>query len=527
MTKLLCWMSLVGSWAVGCLATAASPPTGHRNIIVIVADDHALGVAGVYGNSIVRTPYLDELGAQGLTFTRAYCNAPICSASRQSMLTGKYPHATGVNLLFTPFPDEGNITIAEHLREQGFKTALVGKDHWNNWAWWSLYAAGPPQHGFDRVIGGDDYRQFRAALEPDPLPPDRDYYDSPKPTTQHQGAWMNAGVLPHAVRDAESSGTFYAESAIRFMEENRAERFFLWLAFEEPHHPFYFPVEFAGKYEPADMPLPQGSPEDDRWIPERFQGLSDEEKRGIIAAYYTSTEYLDKNIGLVLDAVERLDLREDTLVLYTSDNGYLLNHHKRFEKHTMWEEAIRQPLILRTGEGDAAGRQTDALVDYVDIVPTLLELVGVPDLSEVQGQSFARLMADPDQGFRDVVFSTYLQDNMAMVRDEAWKYVFHTGSRDLSIGYATGHGPSGIVHRLYHLPSDPTENRDVSGVAENAGILRHLQEVMLQRFMATHPEAADCPAGLTLEGKLVWFCEPRDIGYDQEPAAIPTRVFQP
>jgi len=123
-----------------------------RNTLVIIADDHALHVTGAYGNDIIDTPNIDGLAKDGVTFTNAVCNAPICSASRQSLLTGKYPHGTGVSLLFTPFPDEGNTTIAEHL-EGHYATALIGKNHFNNWVWYPLYKDGLPKHGFDVLVG--------------------------------------------------------------------------------------------------------------------------------------------------------------------------------------------------------------------------------------------------------------------------------------------------------------------------------------------------------------------------------------
>lgn len=496
-----------------------------KNILVILSDDHALKVTGAYGNDVIRTPNMDRLAREGVTFTSAYCNAPICSASRQSLLTGKYPHATGVNLLFTPFPDEGNLTIAEYLRSQGYRTGLFGKTHWNNWAWASLYAEGMPDHGFDTLVEGGDYQRWLRQNPAPEVPADRDYYERGE-ITGREAEWMNWRALPHPVHDSHSKGTFLANEAIRFMTESEGRPFFAWLAFHEPHHPYYFPLEFAGKYDPADMPLPEGSPEDDRWIPMRFKGLTDEEKRGIIAAYYSSTEYLDKNIGLVLDALDSAGLADDTLVVYLSDNGYLLNEHKRFEKHTMWEEAIRQPMIVRAGRAFRAGAREDALVEYVDVVPTLLEAMGMNPYESIQGESFADVLRDKKEHFRELAFSTYLQDNLAMVCNKKWKYVFTTGSRDLTIGYATGYGPSGIVHRLYNLEQDPHEHRDVSGHPENASILRELQVAMLQRFMETHPDAGNCPEGLTLTGKLVWFCEPRDVGDDQMLEDRPTRVFE-
>jgi arylsulfatase A-like enzyme len=373
-----------------------------KNVVVILADDHALGVTGIYDNDIIRTPSIDRLASEGITFTRAYCNSPICSASRQSLLTGKYPHATGVNLLFTPFPDEQNITIAEHLRDQGYQTAIVGKTHWNNWAWASLYKNGLPDHGFDVIVENGEYRSFLEEDPPPPLPDSIEYY-SRSIGRENTAEWMNCYALPHPIDDAHSSGTFFAGEAVKFIEANKEKPFFLWLAFKEPHHPYYFPLEYAGKYNPDEMPLPQGSPEDDRWIPEKFRDLTNEEKRGIIAAYYTSTEYMDKNFGLVLDQINRLGLEENTLVVYISDNGYLLNEHKRFEKHTMWEEAVRQPMIVKAHK--SAGQKSEVLVEYIDVMPTVLDYLGIESPPAVQGLSFKNVIENGEQEFREYVFA--------------------------------------------------------------------------------------------------------------------------
>jgi len=495
-----------------------------RNIVVIISDDHALHVTGTYGNSIIRTPHIDRLADESVTFTEAYCNSPICSASRQSLLTGKLPHATGVNLLFTPFQDEGNITIAEHLKENGYQTGLFGKTHFNNWVWHSLYTNGLPQHGFDTLISRKDYRSYFKAQEMPSLPKDMEFYDfqKSKAIVTESMNWRN---LPHPVYDEYSEGTFYANQAIEFMKENRDQPFIAWVAFKEPHHPFYFPIEYAGKYDPADMPLPEGSPEDDRWVPEKYRNFSEEERRGVIASYYTSTEYMDKNVGRVLAALDDLKLTENTLVIYLSDNGYLLNDHKRFEKHTMWQEAVHQPMILRPGAPLSRPRRSAAMIEFIDLVPTLLELTGVQPLDEVQGKSFAHLLKNRNAAHREAVFSEYLEDNLAMIKTAEWKYVFTTGRRDLGINYQTGYGPSGIIHRLYNLKKDPGEQTDVSKKPKNQKTLEEMQLMMLQRFVETHPDAVRCPQNLSLEGKLVWFCEPRDVGSDQSREDIPLRVF--
>jgi len=525
MSKLFIQIVFLSLLFVSCTENDVKKENKIKNVVVILADDHALKVTGCYGNEIIQTPGIDKLAEEGITFTHAYCNAPLCSASRQSLLTGKYPHATGVSLVFTPFPDDGNITIAEYLRDLGYETALVGKSHFNNWAWWPLYKDGQPNHGFDKMIDGGEYKQFlKQNLMPE-LPPDIETYNA-KNTKEDIAEQLNCRNLPQPFYDEFSQGTFYANAAADFISENSEKPFFLWTAFFEPHHPYYYPVEYAGKYKPEDMPLPTGSSEDDRWIPEKFRDLSEDQRRGLIAAYYTSTEYMDKNIEIVLNSLKENGLEENTLVIYISDNGYLLNEHKRFEKHTMWEEAIRQPLIIRAGTSLAKGVRKHAMVEYIDVVPTILDIIGVRPLAEAQGESFLSVLENETDDHKEFVFSEYLEDNLAMVCSSKWKYMFTTGSRDLGITYATGYGPSGMVHRLYDLENDPGEMQDVSKEPQNTEVLLHMKQQMLQRFMDTHPDADRCPGELTMEGKLVWFCEPRDVGVDQQLGVVPVRVFE-
>ena len=510
-----------------CVSLSAEELPKLKNVIVLLADDHALKVTGAYGNKQVRTPNIDKLAQEGVLFERAYCNAPICSASRQSMLTGKYPHATGVNLLFTPFQDEGNITIAEHLKSKGYATALIGKDHFNNWVWSELYEK-QPTHGFDKLISRQ-YKTYLKQIKPDEIDKSIKFYDRAKAKASgSQGEFMNCNVLPHPIRDAHSKGTYLANQAAKFIKENADSEkpFFLWMAFYEPHAPYYFPIEFAGRHKPEDMTLPETSSEDDRWVPEIYKGLTERERKGIKAAYYTSTEYMDKNVGLVLDALEKSGKADETLVLYLSDNGYLLNEHKRFEKHTMWQEAVHQPMIIRAGSGFRKSHREKALIEYIDIAPTIVDLLSLAPINEAQGKSFKKVLEGKSSSHKEIAMSTYLEDNLAMVTDGKWKYVFTSGVRDLGINYKTGNGPSGIVHRLYNLEEDPNELKSVAGLRENSDDLKNLQKKMLNRFHETHPEAKKCPEGLSTVGKLVWFCHPRDIGAEPYLDPTPERVFR-
>ncbi len=497
----------------------------YRNVIFILSDDHHPEVIGAAGNELIQTPNLDRLAKQGVFFTNGYANSPICSASRQSMMTSKYPHASGVNLLFSPFPDDGNITVAEFLKEKGFKTALVGKNHFNNWVFSQLYKEGQyPDHGWDHLIDKAEHKAYLKENPPREIP---DSVKTRASVPKGEGAvWgKNADMLPIPYFDEDAPATFLANWAADFIAENKDERFCLWMAFHEPHAPFNFPIEYAGKYDPAKVPLPTGSPEDDRWIPLEFKDLTEQERRGIIASYYTSVEYMDKNVGIVLDALRENGLEENTLVIFNGDQGYLLNEHKRFEKHTFWDESITSPLIVSGGKKLLQNKQSDALVEFIDLVPTAVEALGFEPHPDFMGQSLLPFMAGDVDTHRDNVFAEYLQDDKAMVADQQWKYIFTSGKYDLDIGYETGYGPSGIYHRLYNIKDDPDETTNLAYDSVYYDKVYEMQDLMLQKFYNTHPYANEMPEELNVTGQLVWFCQPRDVGANY--SETPLRFFIP
>lgn len=481
----------VPAWA----SSADADSLQARNIVFIMGDDHATGVYGAYGNDLIRTPNLDRLAAQGMRFDRAYVNSPVCTPSRQSIITGKLPHATGVTLLRTPLAEE-QVTIADHLKQYGYRTGAIGKMHFNS----GLH------HGFDVRIDRQDHRAYlerhSSQAPPDGMatrPPWRPFRDPAR-------VWLNADVRPSSRYEEVSLGTYLADQARSFLRDNGDDPFCLWVSFYEPHSPFNFPIEYAGRYSPEDMPLPPVGPEDKRWIPAEFKDLSEADMRGIVASYYTSVEYMDANVGRVLDTLDRLGLDENTLVVYVGDHGYLLGHHGRFEKHMMWEEAVRAPLVMKAP--GLAPATSDALVEFVDLVPTILDVLNVPPLPGVQGRSLEPLLNGTTTEHRTSVFSEFLADNKAMIRTERWKYIFTTGQHDLAQGYATGFGPSGIDHRLYDLSADPHEMNDLADDSQYSGVVAALQLKMLERFLDTDPRADALPEQLSLEQALVWFCEP-------------------
>ncbi|MEK6477876.1 sulfatase [Catalinimonas sp. 4WD22] len=471
----------------------------YQNIVVIIGDDHSANVLGTYGNDIIKTPNLDRMASRGVQFNRAYANAPLCSASRQSILTGLYPHAAGVTLLTTPFPEE-KITLADHLQNYGYTSAIIGKNHFNNQL----------NHGFNIKIERSDYNAYMETADvakvPDSIPTRPPW----KPFRDPARVWLNSEMLPGDRYDEYDIGTWYADQANDFLEQHQDSSFLLWVGFHEPHSPFNFPVEYQNRYKPDEVPFPEGSAEDDRWIPDVFRDLTEEERKGIIASYYTSVEYLDKNVGLILDKIESLGLGENTLVIYIGDHGYLLNDHKRFEKHMMWEPAIRAPLIVQGGSQLEAGKKIDAMAEYVDLVPTLLEATQNPLIEGLQGKSLMPIIKGDTNRHKEYIFSEFLADNKAMVRGERFKYIFTTGKRDLGQGYETGYPAPGITHRLYDVVNDPDETTNLYTDPEYTEELRKMQEVMLQWFENTHPKADSIQDDWEVERRLIAFCEPPD-----------------
>jgi arylsulfatase A-like enzyme len=460
-----------------------------------MTDDHSAEVFGAYGNDIVRTPNLDQLAAEGVHFTRAFTNAPVCTPARASIVTGRLPHATGVTLLRSPLPDTTR-TIAEHLQEQGFATGAVGKMDFKS----------DLTHGFDYRVTGRDFHQYRQERTFPPRPDSIEVRPPWRPFDDPARVWLNADGRPSGHRDENSEGTYYARSAVDFLENNQSRRFCLWVSFHEPHSPFNFPVEFADRYDPASMPLPQQGPEDEQWMPDEFESLRPDDKRGIIRSYYSSIEYADKNVGLVLDALDRLGLTENTLVIYLTDHGYLLGEHGRFEKHMMWEPIVRSPLVIR-GPGWGS-RVEDALVEYVDLLPTILGVLDVPPMRGLHGRSLVPLLTGDTVRHRSAVFSEFLADKKFMVRTERWKYIFTTGRHDLAQNYQTGNGPPGIDHRLYDLHKDPGEFRDLADDLKYSGVIKYLQQRLYMRLLRTHPHADELPDRFSLVESLVWFAEP-------------------
>jgi choline-sulfatase len=486
-------------------AAVCGEPPRRPNVLWIVADDLAPYAVGAYGCTRVKTPNIDRLAAEGLRFDRAYCNSPVCTASRAAFITGRYPRTVGVTQLKTPLP-EGEPTLATLLKAAGYDTAAVGKMHFNS----------ALTHGFDLRLDLAEHQAFLKEKGKKALPAGVEVQPPWRPFKDPASVWLNSTCRPFGAVDEDMPGTYFAGRAAKYIADRRDRPFFLMVSFYEPHSPFHFPVEYRGRHRPDEYPVPRVGPEDDWQIPAIFRELSDKEKQGIIAAYHTSVEYLDRNVGVVLDALKESGRDRDTVVVFIGDHGYMLGQHGRFEKHCCYEPAVRAPLIVRWPGHVKPGRTTAALVEFIDIVPTLLEACGRPVPDAVQGKSLGGVLAGEKKEHREHVIAEYSENEEAMIRTGRWKLVYGTGKRQREDGYATGRPLPGRTVLLYDEENDPDEMTNLAKKPEHAKRVEELTARLAEHMRRTARQPELIPKG-DVHAVLEHCLQPRDVTAPSKP----------
>ena len=488
-------MSTAGLTRRQVLAAAAARPSTRPNFLFILADDHAGYVLGADGNRQAPTPNLDRLASEGTRFVAHFCNSPVCTPSRQSFFTGQMPHSAGVTRLPTPLA-EGKPTLARQMKRAGYQTAVFGEMHFNR-------PAVPGLHGFDTLLTEAELTPaWKKAVNPRPVPPGIRTKPEWHPFRDPARIWLNADKLPYPNFDADMRSRYLLSQATSYLEAHRSQPFALWVSFQEPHSPYDFPIEDRDRFAPARFAVPRVGPEDAGQIPLIFRELSEAHKQGIIASYYTSVGYLDRNVGSLLQSLRHLGLERDTLVVYMADHGYCLGHHGRFEKHCGYDPALRVPLLLRW-PGRIPHRTVTGMTEHIDVPPTILDLLSLDPLPVTHGQNL--LGATP----RQFIFSEYLENEEAYVRTDRWKFIFCSGRRRRDDGYVTDNPTPGRYVRLFDLHNDPGEFSNVA--ARHGPVVDSLSTKMLDRFRTTHPEAAREPQRLSRFEALEWYVRPRDV----------------
>lgn len=467
--------------------------TARPNILWICSDQQRWDTIGALGNARIRTPNLDCICAEGFAFDRAYCQSPVCTPSRASFLTGFLPSATHANRnggAYFPASERAPL-ITRRLADAGYECGLVGKLHlaspWNGeeartddgYTYWR-YSHSP----YRRLHGRNQYHAWLHArgvpldqlFEPGA---DGDFarYRAEAPVEWHQSAWC-------------------AEMTIEFIRAPHAGPWLLTVNPFDPHPPFDAPSAYAGRYDPTALPPPRFEPGDlenqARLAGAFFQqaavppGAAEQRDK---AAYYGMIELLDAQVGRILAALDATGQRENTLVIFMSDHGEMLGDHGLSHKGCrFYEGLVRVPLIMRWPGVIAAGRRTEALVELVDIAPTLAEMAGLPP-GRTHGESLLPMLRGRRQPnrHREAVRCEY-RDALNMhaphateKHTPAWGTMHCDGRHKLSVYHGLEWG------ELYDLREDPHEHRNLWAEP----VARDAKDRLMQAAFAATVQAAD------------------------------------
>lgn len=468
------------------------PPAVPMDVVVFMSSDHALSAIGAYGGTIGKSPNIDRLAASGMTFTRAYCNAPVGPVSRQSFFTGLPPHANGASLFHSTLsPTE--ITLAHALRGQGYRTAVSGRMRF------SL----TDDYGLGQRVEEADRDNFlaRKGFEPvDPSLPGQPL--EWKPFDDPVAVWLNAANVPFPAHKADISEYYFAGRAAEMILKPSEEPRLVFACIRQPNTPFVYPVEYRGRYAAAAFAASATDPADPAETPKIMASLTPEEIAGIIAGYATTMEFVDECVGVALDAVEKSGRADRTIVVFLSDVGYMLGERGRFEKHCLYDPAVRVPLIVRWPGRAAPGSTSDALVELIDVFATLAEIAGVNTAQAPQARSLVPILKGEREEVRDLVFSEYLENEEAMVRDRRFKLIYSSGRAERNDGMAPAEKPAGRDVRLYDLQADPGEATNVAAEPARQERVQRMKRQMLARLTQDRDEMNGFPESATLDDRL-------------------------
>lgn len=377
-----------------------------QNVLFIAVDDLRAAQLGCYGDKVAITPNIDRLAKKGMLFTRAYCQQAVCGPSRASVLTGRRPDATKVWDLAINFRKAlpNAVTLPQYFKQNGYFAQCVGKIYHD-----PADAQDPLSWSAKEILAVTDDAGGKYALPGN---------------INKTGSWKAGATERADVPDTSYIDGRVAGAAVNELRKLRDRPFFLAVGFRRPHLPFSAPEKYWAMYdgkslpEPAPAQSPINAPEIalHNWVELRGYKdmpkkgpLSDEKKQQLLHGYYAATSYTDAQIGKVLAELDRLGLREKTIIVLWSDHGYHLGEQNLWGKTTNFELDTRVPLIISAPGKTRKGSRSPALVELVDLYSTLADLAGLPAPEGIDGKSLAPLLKKPERSWKKAAFSQFLR----------------------------------------------------------------------------------------------------------------------
>lgn len=428
------------------------------NVLFFFIDDLRPDL-GCYGNSKAVTPNIDKLASTGIVFSRAFCQQAVCNPSRTSLLTGLRPDETGVTDLETHFrsiiPDV--ITLPQLFKNNGYLTLGAGK------VFHSLpFIVDNPS--WSRQVPGYEVRGY--------LLPENQV------GTGKQNVFEAADVSDKAYPDA-----VIADTVVRYMEEAKIKNqaFFIAAGFTKPHAPFCAPKKYwdifrNSVFEIADRSRPAGSPglAFHNW--EELRGYRDIPKEGpltpekeqeLYQGYYACISYMDAQVGRVLEKLDNLDLRKNTIIIFWGDNGYHLGEQDTWCKATNFELDARIPLIIAAPGMKGNGTRCDAIVESLDIYPTLANLCGLTPQGRLSGRSLKSLLDNPAKKWKNIAYHQFIRPYSAILDGNPTHIGYSVRTEEWRCTYWWDLGKDTIVEKeLYHLNRNGLETENLAGRPE-------------------------------------------------------------
>jgi iduronate 2-sulfatase len=448
--------ALVLLFMTGLVSSAAERP----NILFIISDDLSAEALSCYGNKQCQTPHIDSIAKQGMKFTRAYCQFPVCGPSRAALMSGMYPQAVGV----TGNGSSENFTkrmgdrpsMSQLFKENGWYSARVSKIY-------HMRVPGDITKGVDGPDHAGSWSERFNAHAPEWMSKGEHIHLTNEKLRfekeTHYG--LGFGGAFYVVKGTDPEGAAQADviasrKAVELLEAHKEEPFFLAVGLVRPHVPLVAPHQYFNSYPSEEMSLPPKRENDWEDIPKagiskssKSSGLEGRiaQQKQVLSAYYASVSFMDDQVGRILNALDRLDLRKKTIVIFTSDHGYHLGEHDFWQKLSLHEESTRIPIIMSVPEKSAGISQS--LVQQIDFYPTLAELGGLQIPEHVQGKSFAKLLDDPSQSIHEEVYCLRGKDHL--LRTDRWAY----------LQYKNG------TSELYDMHNDPQQFTNLANTPEH------------------------------------------------------------